>query len=133
MGKKRIDQLLEQFKENQQQDLHNAAAIYTVAQVAVNELQAQAQQESPWGGTTEALPPAPPTFTKSELLQRYKSYNGCRSAAKQQGIKFSRTPSWKQLEIAFGYLETCQHWINAYMHQYPQPGLQGVSIQLKLE
>ena len=127
MGKKRVTQLLNQLKTNQQQELRNAAAIYTVAQVAINELQEQFQDLS----TNAALPPAP-VLDKAELLRRYSSYNGCRTAAKNQGIKFHQTPSWQQLVAAFGYAEACQQLLHIYAEAYPSPELQGVTIELPL-
>jgi len=130
MGKKRVTQLLEQLKVQQQQDVQNAAAIFTVAQVAVNELKEQAAQEQV--PPVAALPPAPTTASKAQLLQRYDSYNGCRSAAKQRGIKFSRTPSWEQLIAAFGYIEACQAIVNAYLEAHPNTKLQGVTFELKI-
>lgn len=126
MGKRRVTQLLHQLKTNQQQELHNAAAIYTVAQVAVNELQEQSQDS-----TNAALPPAP-SLDKAELLRRYSSYNGCRTAAKNKGIKFQQTPSWQQLITAFGYAEACQQLLHIYTEAYPRPELQGVTIELPL-
>jgi hypothetical protein len=136
MGKKRVTQLLEQLKDNQQQELQNAAAIFTVAQVAVNQL----QQAAPAAAVNladdrisiAALPPAPMLLNQAELLQRYGSYRGCRKAAKAQGIKFSRTPSWKQLVAAFSYVEACRQVIQTYVAAHPSPDLRGVSIELKL-
>ena len=89
MGKKRVTQLLDQLKENRQQELENAASIFTVAQVAVNELQADVVQEAK--AAVPALPSAPILLDKAELLRRYGSHKGCRKAAKEKGIKFIRT------------------------------------------
>lgn len=132
MGKKRITQLLEQLHENQQKDLENAAKIFTVAQVAVNQLREQVVSQ-----TAPALPPAstftpPKSISQEELLKRYGSYKGCRIAAKAQGLKFSRTPTWKQLIAGFSYLEACQQVIDCYMAAYPNPDLPEITIQLKL-
>jgi predicted RNase H-like nuclease len=130
MGKKRITQLLDQLKSNQQMELQNAAAIFTVAQVAVNELQEQVVSDI--APTVAALQPASDPLDKAELLRRYGSYNGCREAAKKQGIKFSRTPRWEQLSTAFSYTETCRQLIQGYLEAHPHKELKGVSIELKL-
>lgn len=138
MGKKRVTQLLEQLKVNQQAELQNAAAIYTVAQVAVNELQNQLNpiHLEPGGlkpeTVTPALSAAPVLLNKAELLRRHGSYNGCRQAAKQRGIKFSKNPSWQQLTTAFSYIESCQRVVQTYLEQYPSADLKGVTIELKL-
>ncbi|MCG8367906.1 MAG: hypothetical protein MJA27_31805, partial [Pseudanabaenales cyanobacterium] len=63
----------------------------------------------------------------------YGPYNGCRKAAKDKGIKFSRTPTWNQLISAFSYFEACRQLIQSYVETHPNPDLKGVSIQLKLE
>lgn len=130
MGKKRVTQLLEQLKAQQQQEVQNAAAIFTVAQVAVNELQGQVAPEPP--SPVAALPLAPATLNKAQLLQQYGSYNGCRRAAKYQGIKFNRTPSWAQLIAAFSYVEACQAIVNSYVEAHPNAKLKGVTFELKL-
>jgi hypothetical protein len=125
MGKKRIHQLLTQMKENQQADLRNAAAIYTVAQVAVNKLEAIASADAPdsvraiaSASPAPALPAAMPTLlTQAELLQRYGSYNGCRSAAQKQGIHFSKSPSWPQLIAAFSYADPIRQRVQDYVQQ----------------
>ncbi|QOV21380.1 hypothetical protein [Anabaenopsis elenkinii] len=128
MGKKRLNQLLEVLKDNYQRDLHNSAAIYTVAQVAVNELDQEVYQsnETP----IAALPFAPNLIDKDQLLQQYGSYNGCRQAAKERGIKFSRTPSWEQLAAALSYAEILQKIIRNYVTTYPYPQLQGTKFEL---
>ncbi|WP_414529968.1 hypothetical protein [Nodularia chucula] len=128
MGKKRITQLLEDLKENYQRDLHNSAAIYTVAQVAVNELK---QQNSPVNQTpVAALPFAHNLVDKDQLIKQYGSYNGCRKAAREQGIKFSRTPSWEQLAAAFSYAEVLQQIVTNYVSTYPEPKLQGTKFEI---
>jgi hypothetical protein len=131
MGKKRITQLLEQLETNQREELHNAAAIFTVAQAAVNELRDrtdappdQANQVLP------ALPPAPTHLTQAELIERYGSYNGCRKAAKQRGIRFSKSPSWAQIIAAFSHHETFQQLINRYLEAHPSPHLQGITFEI---
>jgi hypothetical protein len=138
MGKKRINQLLEQLKENQQQDLQNSAAIFTVAQVAVNQLREQtetvpqARAMLPAAESATLLPAAPIPIEQAELKRRYGSHTACRQAAKKQGIIFSKTPSWQQLSIAFGYLEACQQMVQSYVQTHPSEHLKGISIQLKL-
>lgn len=139
MGKKRIAQLLEQLQDNQQQDLQNAAAIFTVAQVAVNQLQAQIDASpDPQAPTLPAqpaanlpaLPPAP--LDQAELKRRYGSHNACRGAAKKLGIKFSKNPSWEQMVAAFNYHEACQQIVRAYLQEHPSNLLRGVAIEIKL-
>lgn len=131
MGKKRITQLLEDLKENYQRDLHNSAAIYTVAQVAVNELKNQSFQinEPP----IAALPFAPNLLDKDQLIKQYGSYNACRKAAKERGIKFSRTPSWEQLAAALSYAEVLQQMITSHLSTYPCPNLQGTKFELVIK
>jgi hypothetical protein len=130
MGRKRITKLLEQLEENQQKDLQNAAAIFTVAQVAVNGLKAQATESTV--PPMLALPPSPAGLDKAGLLRRYGSYNNCRKAAKDQGIRFSRSPSWEQLIAAFNYTESLKQLIQAYVAQYPSPELKGTFFELRL-
>jgi hypothetical protein len=40
-----------------------------------------------------ALPSILEIIDKAQLIEQYGSYNACRKAAKERGIKFSRTPS----------------------------------------
>jgi hypothetical protein len=141
MGKKRINQLLSQIKENQQADLRNAAAIYTVAQVAVNELEAIASADSPDSvraiapaASAPALPAAVPTqLTQADLVQRFGSFNGCRSAAKKLGIHFPKTPSWPQLITAFSYVDLFRHLIQDYVQQQEIRNLSGVQFTITLK
>jgi hypothetical protein len=144
MGKKRITQLLDQLQANQQQDLQNAAAIFTVAQVAVNQL-----QEMQANSAANALPAAseaklaataasslsvaaPVEWSEAELRQRYGSHTACRQAAKKQGIVFSKTPTWQQLGAAFAYFDICQELVQSYMQIYPNSDLKGISFQIRL-
>lgn len=132
MGKKRITQLLQDLKENQLHDLHNSAAIYTVAQVAVNELQQQSLQidEPPLA----VLPSSTPKIIdKAELLKQYGSYRACRKVAKERGIKFSRTPSWEQLAAALSYAEAFQQILKTYVETYPNPKLAGTTFELNFK
>lgn len=131
MGKKRITQLLQDLKENQLHELHNSAAIYTVAQVAVNELQQQSLQiEEP---PLPVLPSTPKIIDQADLLKQYGSYRACRKAAKDRGIKFSRTPSWEQLAAAFSYAEAFEEIIRTYIETYPNPKLKGTKFEFKIE
>lgn len=134
MGKKRINQLLDQLKENQQADLQNAAAIYTVAQVAVSKLAEQPVETSLQveSSSKAALLPAPSILSKSELLARYGSYNGCRRAAKQAGIKFKKTPSWLQLTAALSQAAEIQTVVDNYIKSHPQPGLSGFTLTVHI-
>lgn len=131
MGRKRITQLLEQLEDNQQKELKNAAAIFTVAQVAVNQLQEQALQNS--NSAIAALPPALVLLDKSELIQRFGSHTGCRQAAKQQGIRFSRTPTWEQLVVALSYAEALHQLIENYLVTNPNPELHGITFEVKIK
>ncbi|NJM96255.1 MAG: hypothetical protein HC800_02755 [Phormidesmis sp. RL_2_1] len=128
MGKQKIDRLLAQIKDNQQRDIQNAAAIFTVAQAAVNELDKQAGNSL----SAKTLSLAPIQLTKADLINRYGSYNGCRQAAKNAGIRFKRSPRWPQLIAAFNYIEACQTCVDEYIAQYPNPYLKGIKITLSL-
>ncbi|MEM8806458.1 MAG: hypothetical protein AAGF01_10575 [Cyanobacteria bacterium P01_G01_bin.38] len=130
MGKQKINRLLAKLQDNQREDIQNAAAIFTVAQGAVNQL---GQLEQTLKAEPTLLSPAPPSqLTRTDLINRYGPYNACRKAAKQAGITFSKSPRWPQLVAAFNYLEACQVCVNQYMQQYPNPDLQNVSINVKL-
>ena len=120
------------------EDIENAAGIFTVAQVAVNQLEAQAQEAAHDSAQTIAEPfrvltAAPDVLTKGELIERYGSYNGCRSAARRAGITFSSTPKWSQLIAGFSYLSACQRCIHSYLRQYPSSQLKGIRLSLSLE
>lgn len=130
MGKQRVAQLLTQLKENQTKDLENAAAIYTVAQVAVDALNPAQTSHAEFG--LPALP-AIRDITKADLIERYGSFNGCRKAARQLGIRFKRTPSWPKLETAFSYQEACQKLMQTYLQAYPNEHLSGVSLDIELQ
>ncbi len=130
MGKQRAKELLAKLKANQQDELENAAAIFTVAQVAVNELR-EAEQDAEPQTQPLSLPPSP-TLNKAELQQRFGDYNHCRKAAKAAGIRFSRTPSWKQLVAAFNQAEVLQKVVDQYRETCKMPSLPGVSIQINL-
>lgn len=136
MGKQRIAQLLNQLESDRQKDLKNSAAIYAVAQVAVNQLadyqRAEPSPQSPESRDLTALPPASFHLDKAALLERYGSYNGCRRAAKDFGLQFSATPSWPQLTQAFSYHEALQHLTSRYLATYPSPALKGVTVRLAL-
>lgn len=127
MGKQRVTELLAKLQENQAKDLENAANIYTVAQVAVNALEAEEGRSLP-----AATLPAVPTITKASLLEQHGSFNGCRQAAKKLGIRFSKTPSWAQMEAAFSYREACQQLIRQYIEKNPNKNLQGVTLEVSL-
>ncbi|MEL6551945.1 MAG: hypothetical protein AAFQ63_00590 [Cyanobacteria bacterium J06621_11] len=135
MGKQKIDRLLAQIKDNHTQDIQNAAAIFTVAQAAVNDL--KDQDNPPTLATEQAVieqrsPIAPLEWTKNDLIRKYGSYNKCRQAAKQSGITFSRSPRWPQIIAAFNYLQACQSCIDRYIEQHPNADLQGTKITLTL-
>lgn len=134
MGKQRIDDLLEQLKENQQKELENAAAIFTVAKVAVNELERQVVQETPDLKTSlPALPAAPSLTDKAQLLRLYGSYSGCRRAAKERGIKLKGSPTWKQLAAAFSYAEALQKLAKSYCDSYPNSDIKGMTLEIKID
>ncbi|NCJ05994.1 hypothetical protein GS597_05600 [Synechococcales cyanobacterium C] len=125
MGKQRIADLLSQLQDNHTQELENAAAIYTVAQVAVDAL------ESTPAALAAALPGVG-ALSKTQLLDQYGSFNGCRKAAKSLGIHFHKTPSWAQLEAAFRYRQVCDRILQMYLNVYPNDDLEGISFELKL-
>lgn len=127
MGKQRVTQLLAQLRENQAKEVENAAAIYTVAQVAVDALNS-AQPSA----TTPKLVAAP-VLDKAELLRRYGSFKGCRRAAKEQGIRFRKTPSWAALEAAFNSYEACKSLVRGYLAENPNPNLRGVVFEIALD
>ncbi|QZZ20495.1 hypothetical protein J5X98_25220 [Leptothermofonsia sichuanensis E412] len=136
MGKKRISQLLDQLQANHQADIENAATIFTVAQVAVNQLEQQVADASP--ASPPALPPAlialdKAELDKAELMRRYGSFNACRKAAGQVGIRFHGTPTWAQLIAAFSYFESLQSLVQDYMLSHPNPHLNNVSMEFKLD
>ncbi len=136
MGKKRIARLLDQLKENKEQDLKNAASIFTVAQVAVNELERQQTDDEPApdeneGKAIAVLPSAPPTLDKEELLRRYGSYNGCRKAAKAEGITFHKNPGWNQLIAGFRYAESMRLMAEQYLATHPNPDLHDITISVR--
>jgi hypothetical protein len=131
MGKQRAKELLEKLKANQQAELENAAAIFTVAQVAVNELKAAEQRPDPPTSQPLNLPPSP-TVSKAQLQQQFGNYNQCRKAAKVAGISFARTPSWEQLVAAFAQAHILQKVVDQYRESFAMPSLPGVSVQIKL-
>jgi hypothetical protein len=133
MGKKTIDRLLTKLEENRQQDAQNAAAIFTVAQVAVNQLADQRTETSSAPALQVGNAAALTSITKEDLLQRYGNYNKCRSAAKRLGILFKGSPKWSQIIAAFNYREACQAHINAYLQQNPNPNLKGVSLVISMD
>ena len=131
MGKNKIDRLLAQLKDNHTEDIQNAAGIFAVAQGAVNQLKEAVLPTAE--ETTPALESRKPhQLTKTDLIEKYNSYNGCRSAAKKSGIVFSRTPRWSQIVAAFNYVEACQDCVNSYMQQHPCKDLKGISVTLTL-
>lgn len=127
MGKQRMTQLLAQLKENQAQDVENAAAIYTVAQVAVDALNPALPASS------GALLPAAPGIDKAELLRRHGSYKACRRAAKEQGIRFRKNPSWSVLAAAFSAHAACESLVRDYLAAHSNQYLQGVTFEIALD
>ena len=90
---------------------------------------------TPWLTPNPPSPSALPeqvTVTKQDLLKKYGSFNGCRSAAKKQGVKFSKTPSWAKLEAAFSHKEAVQELVQGYLANFPAASLEGVSFEIKL-
>lgn len=130
MGKQRAKELLAKLKANQQADLENAAAIFTVAQVAVNELK-EAERDAQSLSQPPSLPPSS-GFSKAQLQEKFGNYNQCRKAAKTAGISFARTPSWEQLVTAFNQAVILQKVVDQYRDASSMPSLPGVNIQIKL-
>lgn len=136
MGRKRIEQLLEQLKENQQAELENAAAIYTVAKVAVNTLKQVVEEAEQIEDSIAELPAVSLTIAaidKAELLRRYGSHPQCRTAAKKQGIHFNKNPSWEQLIAAFNQVETLRQLLKSHLRSHPCPELRGTTFQLTID
>ncbi|MBW4690465.1 MAG: hypothetical protein KME27_01725 [Lyngbya sp. HA4199-MV5] len=131
MGKKRIAQLLDQLQTNHEADLKNAAQIFTVAQVAVNQLNQQVETNS------HILPSAPfqapATLDQATLKQRYGSFNECRKAARQLGIQFHRNPTWAQLVTAFSYFDALQSLVHDYTTTFPDANLHNVTMSFRLK
>lgn len=125
MGKKRIAQLLDQLQANHEADIEAAAAIFTTAQVAVNQLKQQAALPEVEAAKALMLP----SVSKEYLKERYGSFNQCRNVAKQKGIRFRKTPSWQQLEVAFAYFETLEFLVQDYIRANPNPNLTGLSMK----
>ncbi len=129
MGKKRIVQLLEQLQTNHDADLQTSAAIFTTAQVAVNQLKQQAVVPAVDMADNLMLP----SVSKESLKQRYGSFNQCRNVAKQKGIRFRKTPSWEQLEVAFAYFDVLEALVQGYVRLNPNPLFDGVAIEFMFE
>lgn len=130
MGKQNLDRLLAQLQDNHSEDIQSAAAIFAVAQSAVNQIDPPKDVSSLH---PSASPHAPLQFTKADLIERYGHYNGCRKAAKLAGIVFHQTPSWAQIIAAFSYQEACQACVSTYIQQHPHPDLKGISLMLNLK
>ncbi len=133
MGRQKIDRLLTQLKSSHQQDVQNAAAIFTVAQGAVNELGKIDEEQDEALAIAPALLQEPLQLTKADLISRYGDYNACRKAAKKAGVVFSKTPRWDQLAVAFSYVTACQSCVANYVAQNPNPNLKGISIAVVLD
>ncbi|XHX75810.1 MAG: hypothetical protein RBJ76_15300 [Stenomitos frigidus ULC029] len=131
MGKKRINQLLDQLHTNHQAELKNAAQIFTVAQVAVNHLSEQAASISVALPVSRFQPP--PAVDQAALKQRYGSFNECRKAARQRGIQFHCNPTWAQLVIAFSYFDALQSLVQDYTTMFPNANLQNITMAFKLK
>ncbi|PZD73635.1 hypothetical protein C1752_02055 [Acaryochloris thomasi RCC1774] len=129
MGKKRINALLSKLKNNHQSDVENSAYIYGLAQGAVNRLEEVAEQhvDDTLLFSEQELPP----IDKEELKRRYDSYIGCRRAAKELGIHFSKTPSWEKLICAFRYSEALRNICYHYADQNPHPLLNGFTVDIE--
>lgn len=127
MGKQKIDRLLAQLKDNHQQDIQNDAAIFAVAQGAVNELASREEADQIF---KDAITPL--HLTKDDLIERYGNYNACRRAAKKAGIVFGRSPRWSQLVAAFNYIDACQTCVSNYVAHNPNSALTGVKLTLTL-
>ncbi|MBD2075284.1 hypothetical protein H6F86_15555 [Phormidium sp. FACHB-592] len=131
MGKKRINQLLDQLHINHEADLKNAAQIFTVAQVAVNQLHQQAETNSQVLPAVRFQPPV--VLDQAGLKQRYGSFNECRKAARQLGIQFHRSPTWAQLVVAFSYFDALQNLVQDYTTAFPNANLHDVTVAFRLK
>lgn len=131
MGKKRITQLLDQLQTNHDAELKNAAQIFTVAQVAVNQLSQQAETNSHALSATRFQPPT--TLNKTALKQRYGSFNECRKVAKQLGIRLHGHATWSQLIAAFNYFDALQNLVHDYTAAFPNADLHDITVAFKLK
>ncbi len=133
MGKKRLEKLLTDLKDNHQRDLKNAAEIYTVAQVAVNQL-ADAKNEGKSKTKTKKKPEAErlqlespklepsrdrQPHTIDDLKTQYVTVTACRKALKTRGLIFTKAPSWEKLAIALNCFEAQQAFLTDYLQQHP--------------
>ncbi len=154
MGKKRIQRLLTQLEDHHQQGSQNSAAIYTVAQVAIDRLEqsldlladttspqaiaagsedfeSAAQPIAPTGLNPVLTLPPSSQIDKVELKRRYGSLAACRKAAKEMGISFAKTPSWDRLVAAWQFQEGLLHLRSQYLQACPMTDLESVTISLK--
>jgi intracellular sulfur oxidation DsrE/DsrF family protein len=133
MGKKRLEKLLTDLKDNHQRDLKNAAEIYTVAQVAVNQLsdeknEGKSKKKTKKKPEAETLKLGPSKLVPSghcqphtieDLKTQYITVAACRKALKDRGLTFSKVPSWEKLAIALNCFEAQQAFLTDYLQQHP--------------
>lgn len=129
MGKKRIEALLTNLKETQERDLMNSAQIYTVAQVAVNELAARDSVERAL--SSRPTLPEVPHYSIADLKAQYPNVSACRKALKEKGLTFSKTPSWAKMAIALHHFEIQQQQLQSYLQHCAGQDLAGTVMTFR--
>nr|WP_234909995.1 hypothetical protein [Synechococcus elongatus] len=106
--------------------------IHAEAQLAAAAAQLAELSEVAIGTLETAMTPLPVSrLTVADLKQRYGSYQGCRRAAAQLGIRFPKTPSWEQLAIALSHVGALKAFWQQYCLDHPE--LAEVSLCLELK
>lgn len=123
MGKAKLQRLLGELEAVQLADRQNAAAIYTVATLAVQKLEEQAATAPPIAALPEA---APVDF--SAFKQQFIDHKACRQWLKVQGIQFAKTPSWRDLYQSWRYLLAVQPALAAALRTHPLPASAKLAI-----
>ncbi|ABB57333.1 hypothetical protein [Synechococcus elongatus] len=122
MGKAKLQRLLGELEAVQLSDRQNAAAIYTVATVAVQKLKEQAVAPP-----VPALPEAAPVDF-SAFKQQFVDHKACRQWLKGQGVQFAKTPSWEDLYQSWRYLLAVQPALTTTLQTHPLPASAKLTI-----
>lgn len=128
MGKAKLQRLLEQLDAVQAADRENAAAIYTVATIAVQQLEQVA-------GPVELSPTLAIAEQSggdlAQFKQQFESYQDCRRQLKAQGLSFGKTPTWQQLYDGWQYLNLVLPALTNALQTQPLPA--AARLELKLD